>query len=68
MRSKIIPPDAEVIRTYDELREFRDSFFNGEFYFMLVVGRQGLGKSWEFEDRCQPRTDRDGTEFPFLTM
>ena len=63
MRSKTIPPDAEVLRTYDELREFRDSFFNGEFYFMLAVGRQGLGKSWEFEDRCQPRMHRDGTEF-----
>jgi hypothetical protein len=33
MRSKTIPADAEVLRTYDELREFRDSFFRGKFYF-----------------------------------
>lgn len=63
MRSKTIPPDAEVIRTFDELREFRDAFFNGEFYFLLVVGRQGLAKTWEFEDRCRPRKAHDGTEF-----
>ena len=63
MRSKIIPPDAEVLRTFDELREFRDAFFNADFYFLLLVGRQGLAKSWEFEERCRPRKDRDGTEF-----
>ena len=63
MRRKIIPIDAEVLRTYDQLREFKDSFFNAEFYFLMVVGRQGLGKSQEFEDRCKPRTDHDGAEF-----
>lgn len=62
MRSKTIPPDAEVLRTYDELRDFRDAFFDERFYFLIVVGRHGLGKSWDFEDRCQPRVDRDGTE------
>jgi hypothetical protein len=63
MRSKIIPPDAEVVRTYDGLREFEEAFFNAEFHFLLVVGRPGLSKSWEFEERCLPRKDRDGTEF-----
>jgi hypothetical protein len=63
MRSKTIPTDAEVIRTFDELREFRDSFFNGEFHFLLVVGRQGVSKSSEFEERCRPCKDRDGNEF-----
>ncbi len=63
MRSKTTPPDAEVLRTFDELREFRDSFLNGEFYFLLVVGRQGLAKTCEFEDRCSPRKDHDGNEF-----
>lgn len=63
MRSKTIPPEAEVLRTYDELREFRDSFFNGEFSFLLLVGRHGLSKSWEFEERCKPRKDRNGNEF-----
>lgn len=62
MRCKTIPPDAEVLRTYDEFRGFRDSFFNAEFYFLLVLGRQGLGKSREFEDRSRPRKDHDGTE------
>ena len=62
MRSKTIPADAEVIRTYDGLREFRDSFFNGEFYFLLLVGRHGLSKSWEFEARCKPHKDRGGNE------
>ena len=52
MRSKIISADAETLRTFDELREFRYSFFNSEFYFLLVVGRQGLAKSWEFEAGC----------------
>ena len=63
MRSKIIPPDADVVRTYDALREFEDAFFNAEFYFLLVVGRPGLSKSWEFEERCLPRKGSDGTEF-----
>ena len=62
MRSKTIPTDAEVLRTYDALAGFRDAFFNGEFYFLLVVGRQGLSKSWEFEERCRPYKDRDGHE------
>jgi hypothetical protein len=60
MRSKTIPEDAEVLRTYDELREFQQSFFKGEFYFLLIVGRHGLSKSWEFEQGCQPYKDRDG--------
>ena len=63
MRSKNIPSDAEVLRTNDALREFRDSFFNAELYFLLVVGRQGLGKSWEFEECCKLRTDCDRREF-----
>ena len=62
MRSKTIPPDAEVIRTYDEVRDFRDAFFQGEFPFLLLVGRQGLSKSWEFAQRCRPYVDRDGNE------
>jgi hypothetical protein len=65
MRSKTIPEDAEVLRTYDELRDFRDAFFNGEFSFLLVVGRQGLGKSWEFKDRCRPRKGHGGAEYSF---
>jgi hypothetical protein len=63
MRSKTLPSDAEVLRTFDELRDFRDSFFNAEFYFLLLVGRQGLAKTWEFEEGCKPRKDRNGNEF-----
>lgn len=62
MRSKSIPSDAEVVRTYDELGGFRDAFFNGEFHFLLLVGRPGLSKSWEFEERSKPYKDRDGNE------
>ncbi len=62
MRSRTIPSDAEVIRTYDELGEFRVSYFNGELYFLVVIGRPGLMKSWDFEESCKPRKDRDGIE------
>lgn len=64
MRSKAIPPDAEVLRTFDELRDFRDSFFNGDFDFLLVVGRQGLAKSREFEEGCKPRMGQNGAAIP----
>ena len=63
MRSKTIPADAELIRTYDELREFHESFFRGEISFLLLQGRAGLGKSVEFEASCKPRKDRDGNPY-----
>ena len=63
MRNRIIPPDAETIRTFDGFRKLRNSFFNAEFYFLLLAGRQGLAKSREFEELCQPRRGRDGVEF-----
>ncbi len=62
MRSKTIPADAEIIHTYDALRDFRDAFFDATMYFLLVIGRHGLSKSFMFEERCQPYLDRDGTE------
>jgi hypothetical protein len=62
MRSKKIPDDAEILRTFDELRQFRDSFFNAELYFLLIVGRHGLSKSWEFEEKCKPHKDREGQQ------
>jgi hypothetical protein len=62
MRSKNIPADAEVLRTYDELRQFREAFFNAELYFFLMVGKQGLGKSHEFEEGCRPYKNRDSEE------
>ena len=62
MRSKTIPNDSEILTTFDELREFRNSFFNSEFYFLPVVGRPGLSKSWDFEERCRPYLDRNGQE------
>ncbi|MCE5302803.1 MAG: hypothetical protein LLF97_06795 [Planctomycetaceae bacterium] len=58
----MLPDDAEILKTYDELREFRNSFFNGEFYFLLVVGRPGLSKTWDFEEKCKPYKDRNGQE------
>ena len=41
MRSKKIPDDAEVIRTFDELRQFRDSFFNNELVLLTHCGTTG---------------------------
>jgi len=61
MRSKTIPVDAEQIRTYDGLRGFREAFFNADFYLLLLVGRPGLSKSYEFEAACQPHRSSDGT-------
>jgi hypothetical protein len=62
MRSKTIPADAEVIRTYDELRSFRDAFFEAMMYFLLIIGRHGLSKSYEFKERCRPYKDRAGND------
>jgi len=62
MRSKTIPADAEIIHTYDELLGFRDAFFAGALYFLLIIGRHGLSKSHMFEERCRPYLDRDGNE------
>jgi len=63
MRSRIVPDDAEVVRTYEELREFQKAFFRREFYFLLLVGRRGLSKSWLFERGCTRRSDQYGDEF-----
>ncbi|MEI8372583.1 MAG: hypothetical protein WCJ35_07090 [Planctomycetota bacterium] len=62
MNSKTIPADAEIIDTYDALREFRDAFFAATMYFLLIIGRHGLSKSHMFEERCRPYHDRDGNE------
>jgi hypothetical protein len=60
MRSKTTPTDCEIIRTYDELRSFRDAFFAAAMYFLLIIGRHGLSKSYEFQDRCWPYKDCSG--------
>lgn len=62
MRSATVPKEAEVIRTYDGLWGFRDSFFRAEFFFLLLVGRRGLCKSQCFKERCGPQKDRNGLE------
>lgn len=62
MRSKTIPADAEVIRTYDELLAFRDAFFAASLYFLIIIGRHGLSKSYAFKERCQPYKDHAGND------
>ena len=62
MRSANTPVDAEIIRTYDELWSFRDTFFAGAMYFLLIVGRHGLSKSYAFKERCQPYKDCAGND------
>jgi hypothetical protein len=62
MRSKTIPADCEIIRTYDALKSFRDAFFEAAMYFLLIIGRHGLSKSHEFEERCRPYKDHSGND------
>jgi hypothetical protein len=54
MRSATIPPEAEVIRTFEEYRTLVDAFFAGHYNLLIVVGRPGLSKSYIFEERMDP--------------
>ena len=52
MKRPEIPPDAEIVRTYDELeRRFVEPFFSDKYNLLIVIGRPGLGKSYLFERR-----------------
>jgi len=62
MRSRQIPADCEIIRTFDALRSFRDAFFEPSMYFLLIIGRHGLSKSYEFKERCKPYKDHAGND------
>ena len=51
MRNPKIPPGAEIIRTYAVLGQFVEDFCQGHYQLLIVVGRPGLAKSSEFEQR-----------------
>ena len=51
MRTPNVPPGTEVVRTYDEYGKLVDDFFKRHYQLLFVVGRPGLAKSHEFEDR-----------------
>jgi hypothetical protein len=51
MRNPRIPDGAEVVRTYAEYGQFVESFFRGHYQLLILVGRPGLSKSFEFEQR-----------------
>jgi hypothetical protein len=54
MRSPVIPPEAEIIRTFEEYRKLIVAFFAGYYNLLIVVGRPGLSKSFMFEERMAP--------------
>ncbi|MHB0959273.1 MAG: hypothetical protein ACYC0X_23620 [Pirellulaceae bacterium] len=47
----LAPEGSEVITTFAEYEEIADAFFAGHFSLLILVGRPGLSKSWEFEQR-----------------
>ena len=50
MKRPRIPPDAEMVRTYDELDcRFVGPFYDDKYNLLIVIGRPGLGKSYLFE-------------------
>lgn len=51
MRSPAIPPEAEIIRTFEEYRTLADAFFASHYNLLIIVGRPGLSKSFMFEER-----------------
>jgi hypothetical protein len=51
MKPSKIRPGIEVIRSYAEYGDLIDGFFRGCYQLLVVVGRPGLAKSYEFEQR-----------------
>lgn len=56
MRTPIVPSGAEVVRTYEEYGQFVDGFFQRHFQLLMVIGRPGIGKSYEFETQLDLRS------------
>jgi hypothetical protein len=54
MRSLVIPPEVEAIRTFEEYRKLVDAFFAGHYNLLIIIGRPGLSKSWIFKERLDP--------------
>jgi len=53
MRPPNVPFGTEIIRTYAEYGSLVDGFFRGCYQLLFVVGRPGLAKSHEFEQRLE---------------
>ncbi len=51
MRLPRVPSGTEIIRTYAEYGNLIDGFFRGCYQLLFIVGRPGLAKSHEFEQR-----------------
>ena len=51
MRLPKVPSGTETIRTYAEYGNLVDGFFRGFYQLLFIVGRPGLAKSHEFEQR-----------------
>lgn len=51
MRPPKVPSGTEIIRTYAEYGSLVNGFFCGCYHLLFVVGRPGLAKSHEFEQR-----------------
>jgi hypothetical protein len=51
MQSPKMPPGTEIIRTYAEYGNLIDGFFRGCYQLLFIVGRPGLAKSYEIEQR-----------------
>jgi hypothetical protein len=51
MRTPLVPDGAEIVRSYKEYRQFVDAFCQGHHQLLFILGRPGLGKSFEFQKR-----------------
>lgn len=54
MRSPIIPPEAEIIRTFAEYGKLVAAFYAARYNLLIIVGRPGLSKSYTFESGLDP--------------
>ena len=51
MRKTKMPDGAEVVRTYLEYGQHIEAFFQRHSQLLIIVGRSGLSKSYQFEER-----------------
>ena len=50
-----VPPGAEVVTSFREYAKVAKAFFDGHYGLLILVGRPGLSKSWEFEKQLEAR-------------
>ena len=56
MRKTKLPAGAEVVRTYIEYAQHIEAFFQRHYHLLIIVGRPGLSKSHQFENRIDSRS------------